>query len=117
MSKFSERLSKVTGIKCYLLVRNDGEIITHNFEDENPETISSILLFTTLNCEKIKAGFGFRKLRYLTLSKENNENLLILPLDEYFLGVMQHANVDSIELIKELMDVVNLAITAKETIG
>lgn len=116
-SKFLERLTKITGIKSYILVRQDGEIMTHNFEDENPETISSILLFTALNCEKIKSGFGFRNLRYLSISKENNENLLIFPLEKYFLGVMQHPNVDSIDLIKELTGFTNAIMAAKEAIG
>lgn len=116
-SKFLNRLSKIAGIKNYILVRQDGEIMTHNFEEENPETISSILLFTTLNCEKIKAGFGFRNLKYLTVSKENNENLFIFPLDKYFLGIMQHPTVDSIDLLKELSAFVNAIVSTKENIS
>lgn len=100
--KFAKRLLQINGVKRYILVRNDGEILAHNLMEENPETISSILLFSALNCDKIKSGFGFRNVKYMAVSKDNNENLYIFQMEKYYLGVMQHSNANTMELIKDV---------------
>ncbi len=114
--KFSKRILEINGVKRYILVRDDGEILVHNLQEENPETISSILLFSGLNCNKIRSGFGFRNLKYLSVSKENNENLFIFPMEKYFLGVMQHSNANSMELLKDLSNFIEGIMMTKSNI-
>ncbi len=115
--KFGKRLLQINGVKRFILVRNDGEILAHNLAEENPETLSSILLFSALNCDKIKSGFGFRNTKYMAVSKENNENLYIFQMEKYYLGVMQHANANMMELIRDVSSFIDSIMMTKANIS
>ena len=63
--KFTTKLLKIDGIKRYMLIRNDGFIVTHNVEDANPEDMSSMMLFSGINCDRLKEDFFYKICNFL----------------------------------------------------
>ncbi len=98
-------VSQVEGVVNYILVREDGHTLSNNFE--NFEALPSIITFSGLNSEILKPTMGLTHFKYLSYTLENNEKLLIFPLGKYFLGILQHAEaytpdiVDTMEKIIE----------------
>ena len=87
---FAERILQITGVKNFILIKEDGQILAHNIDHINPEILSSITLLCGLSSEMIKSSFGFTHFRYAILSRSGNENILIFPLKNYFLGLLQN---------------------------
>ena len=108
MAKINDLVSlvvQIQGVMNYILVREDGHTLSHNFE--NFEALPSIITFSGLNSEVLKPIMGLTYFKYMSYIRENNEKLLIFPLGKYFLGILQDPEaytpdiVDTIEKIIE----------------
>lgn len=107
MAKINELVDlvlKIDGVTNYILVRDDGRTLSHNVE--NHEALSSIITFNGLNCEVIKPILGLTYFRYLSYTRENNEKLLIFPLGKYFLGISQHAEAYTPDIVEGVEKIV-----------
>lgn len=89
LEAFAQRVLKIDGVEQFIFIRNDGHILIHNVE--NPETLSALVAFTGLSGEAMRAVIGATYFRHLHISRQNKENFLIFPLDNYFLGILQHS--------------------------
>ena len=78
---------RIEGVTAYILVRDDGHIISHNFEDG--DTVASIVTYTGLNCRAIKSAIGVMYFKMAGYTRKNDEKLLIFPLGKYFIGISQ----------------------------
>ncbi|HAO23340.1 MAG: hypothetical protein BWK80_47080 [Desulfobacteraceae bacterium IS3] len=110
---FGKRILQIPGITQYLLVRNDGKVMAHNVDA--PESLASVILFCGLNCDAIGSVAGLTYLKYLMLTRKNNEKLLIFPMDTYFLGIIQNADAYSPEIVDSVIRLVQMVIKPKKT--
>ena len=97
---FTNRLMKIAGVNGYILVRHDGHIITHNVE--NPESLSSMIVFSGLSCEALKTVAGTTYFSYFMLTRETMEKFFIFPIDNFFLGIFQSADAYSPDLVNKI---------------
>jgi len=100
-NKFSEIL-KIPGVDQYIFVDKKGNIAAH--EINSPEKAAKAVHF----CGKRSQAFGKDKLRCILFSRNNQKDLLIFPVGNYYLGVVKQESMNSIALadniIKSLTD-------------
>lgn len=90
--RFSNRISKIDGIKYFVLARRDGQVIANNLSD--PDDLAAMTTLCGLKTEEIRATFGFSGFRLLTMTRTNQENLMLFKVDKYFLSVIHQADAD-----------------------
>ena len=91
-------ITKVKGVKNYILVRNDGKIAAYKIE--TPQYFSELVLKCGKDCDTIDL-FSFRCLLF---SRKNNENMYILPVGNYYLGVIKEKEIDDIVLMNSIFN-------------
>lgn len=111
IQEFSKRISDIEGVKSYILIRNDGHVVTHNVDD--PETVSTMIVFSGLSSDEIRSVMGFSGLSYFILTRENKEKLLIFPIRTYFLGIFQQADAYGPDVIEKVQEFIH-AITKQK---
>lgn len=117
MAKISDLVNlilQIDGVMNYIFVREDGYTLAHNFE--NKDELTAMITFSGLNCEAMKPIMGLTHFKYMGYTLENNEKLLIFPLGRYLLGIYQHAEAytpDIVENIERLIE----AVTPKKQQG
>jgi predicted regulator of Ras-like GTPase activity (Roadblock/LC7/MglB family) len=98
--RFANRISQIKGVKYFVLARRDGQIVTHNLSD--PDDLAAMTTLCGLQTEEIRTTFGFSGFRLLTMTRTNQENLLLFKIDKYFLSVIHTADADPESLTGEL---------------
>ncbi len=77
----------VEGVGSYLLMKNDGRILSHNVAD--PDSLSSLMAVSGLGIKKIQESMGFQHFNHFLVKQDNKENLLLLKMGSVLLGVIQ----------------------------
>lgn len=101
---------QIDGVAAYILVRDDGHIISHNFEDS--DTVASIITYTGLNGKAIKSTIGLMVFKMASYTRENDEKLLIFPLGKYFIGLLQQPDAYTPDITARIEKII-LAITGR----
>ncbi len=107
MAKISDLVNlilKIEGVANYILVRDDGHTLSHNFPDIG--ALPSIITFNGLNSEALKPIMGLSYFKYMSYNRDNNENLLIFPLGKYFIGISQQAEAYTLDIVEEIDKVI-----------
>jgi len=86
--KFSKKIFQRTGVKEYILVRNDGQILTHKFSAGPPKAVASMIALGGIDCSQIRASMGFSHFNHFKLTLSDNTHLLVFPLQTFFLGIV-----------------------------
>ncbi len=103
MAKISDLVDlilKIEGIEHYILVRDDGHTLSHNFPETG--TLPSIITFNGLNSEALKPIMGLSYFKYMSYTRDNNENLLIFPLGKYFIGISQQSEAYTLDIVEKI---------------
>lgn len=99
---YTKKLLTVEGVGSYLLMKNDGRILSHNVAD--PDSLSSLMAVSGLGIKKIQESMGFHHFNHLLVKRENKENLLLLRMGSVLLGVIQKPNSAWSELLNSLIE-------------
>jgi len=99
--EFSKGIAAIPGIRSYLLVRKDGLLITHNLV--NPEELAAAVVSSGLGAAAVKSSLGGSCFRYLAFARANQEKLLVFPIGNYFIGIVQDAETSAPELAAEVI--------------
>jgi predicted regulator of Ras-like GTPase activity (Roadblock/LC7/MglB family) len=99
--EFGESIAAIEGIRSYLLVRKDGFLISHNVP--NPKELATTVVISGLGAEAVKSSLGGSYFRYLEFVRDNKENLLVFPIEKYFLGIVQEAEAFGPELAEQVI--------------
>lgn len=91
-SDFS-KLKDIEGVGQYILVRNDGHIVTHN--TSNAVELSSTIVMSGQNCKNLENFLDCGQCMYLCIERNNGNNLLVFPLGKYFLGIVEESDSDT----------------------
>ncbi len=98
IEEFKGIISKLKGIKGYILVRNDGKIAA--YKAGTPKYLSDLALKCGKNCDTIDLS----RFRCLLLSRRNNENIFIFPVGNYYLGVIKEKEFDDTVLMNTVLN-------------
>ncbi len=103
---FTNRILQIEGVENFILMKEDGDIIAHNINtsQEDPESVSTVVLSTGLHSDNLKSIMGFTHFNCLKIVREKKENIFVFPLKNYFLGIFQDPKNDknSLTLIKNV---------------
>jgi len=94
-------LKGLEAVSDYALVREDGEIMLHNLS--RPEPFAALILALGRNADAINLPESFPRFRHIILTRESGENLLILPLGNYYLGYIQSPDISSRQAASEVL--------------
>jgi hypothetical protein len=94
------KIAKLDGVKNFILIRKDGQVMTHNME--KPETISPFIVLCGLNADAIGVILSLQQMTNITVSRENREHLHIFPAGNYFAAVFQKSDAYPPDVIKNV---------------
>lgn len=100
------QILQIEGVMNYILVRDDGHTLSHDFV-EHIEKLPSIITFSGLNSEALKPIMGLSYFKYLSYTQKNNEKLLVFPMGKYFLGIWQSADAYTTDIVEEVEKVID----------
>jgi len=96
------KLKDINGVFQYILVRNDGHVVTHNTKDA--VAFSSTIVMSGRNCKQLESVLDSGQYIYLCVERENGHNLLVFSLGNYFLGIIEEADSDTQTTVDLIID-------------
>jgi len=94
------KIAKVDGVKNFILIRKDGQVMTHNLE--KPEALSPFIVLCGLNADAIGVILNLQQTENITISRNNREHLHIFPAGNYFAAVFQKSDAYPPDVIKNI---------------
>lgn len=85
ITEFSGRLRAIDGIADYVLLHNDGRLLTSSSPFE--ESFLATLSFLGRSAAALRNKAGLSHLNYLELGRRSGQNLLLFPFHDYLLGI------------------------------
>lgn len=86
------RLGDIEGVANYILVRNDGYVVSENYNDA--VSISSSIVTTGQLCDSLADDLSGRRYIYCCVERTSGDNILVFSLGRYFLGIIKHPSSD-----------------------
>ena len=91
-AKDFSRLIEINGVAQFILVRNDGSVVSGNFSD--PISVASTIITAGQLCDSLSEDLNNKRYIHLCVERSNGENIFIFSLGTYYLGIMKHADSD-----------------------
>ena len=90
------KIGNIEGVSKYVLVRNDGFVVSENYEDA--VTLSSAIVTSGKYCDSLTDDLDYGRYIYCCIERTSGENVLIFSLGRYYLGIIKHADTDPQQL-------------------
>lgn len=103
------KIAKIDGVKNFILIRKDGQVMTHNME--KPESLSPFIVLCGLNADAIGVILSLQQMTNITISRENREHLHIFPAGNYFAAVFQKSDAYPPDVVKSISKFIGSIIT------
>ncbi len=87
-TKDFSKLSDIEGVANYILVRNDGYVVSENYDEA--VALSSSIVTTGKLCDSLVDDLAGRRYIYCCIDRTSGDNLLVFSLGRYFLGIIKH---------------------------
>ena len=87
-SKDFARLGDIEGVANYILVRNDGYVVSENYDEA--VALSSSIVTTGKLCDSLADDLSGRRYIYCCVERSSGDNILVFSLGRYFLGIIKH---------------------------
>lgn len=91
-AKDFSRLGDIAGVSNYILVRNDGYVVSENYEEA--VTLSSAIVTSGKQCDSLADDLGNKRYIYCCIERQSGDNVLIFSLGRYYLGIIKHSDSD-----------------------
>lgn len=98
-------IQQIPGVEGYVLVRQDGQIEAQNAP--NAENLSAMIVMSGVSCENLRGEIGSSQLKFLVVARKSKEKLLIFPLENYYLGVLQKADAFTPDVINKVQHLIH----------
>lgn len=89
-AKDFSRLADIEGVARYILVRNDGYVVSENHEEA--VTLSSSIVTSGKYCDSLANDLDGRRYIYCCIERASGDDVLIFSLGRYYLGIIKHHN-------------------------
>lgn len=100
-AKDFSRLGDIEGVNNYILVRNDGYVVSENYEDA--VTLSSAIVTSGRQCDSLSEDLEDRRYIYSCVERHSGENVLVFSLGRYYLGIIKHAASDPQQIADKII--------------
>lgn len=91
-AKDFSRLGTIEGVAQFILVRNDGYVVSENFEDA--VSLSSAIVTSGKYCDSLSDNLGGRRYIHLCIERSSGSNILVFSLGRYYLGIIKQPDSD-----------------------
>lgn len=108
LQDFVGKLSKVAGIKGYILVGRDGQILSQTMRI--PDRFSAMAVICGSTAESVVTTTGLPRLRCLVIARGKKEKFLVFPAMQFFLLVIERPDIYTPDLLKEIEAVIRTSI-------
>jgi len=90
------RLGDIEGVSRYILVRNDGYVVSENYEEA--VALSSAIVTSGKYCDSLADDLEGRRYIYCCIERTSGENVMVFSLGRYYLGIIKHSDTDPQQL-------------------
>ena len=91
-TKDFSRLGDIEGVAHYMLIRNDGYVVSENYDEA--VTLSSSIVTTGKYCDSLADDMAGRQYLYCCVERKSGDNILVFSLGRYYLGIIKHPATD-----------------------
>ena len=95
-AKDFSRLGNIEGVSRYILVRNDGYVVSENYEDA--VALSSAIVTSGKYCDSLADDLEGRQYIYCCIERTSGDNVLVFSLGRFYLGIIKHADTEPQQL-------------------
>ena len=95
-AKDFSKLGDIEGVSRYILVRNDGYVVSENYEEA--VALSSAIVTSGKYCDSLADDLNGRRYIYCCVERNSGKNILVFSLGRYYLGIIKHADTDPQQL-------------------
>ncbi|AGF79347.1 hypothetical protein UWK_02816 [Desulfocapsa sulfexigens DSM 10523] len=95
-AKDFSRLGDIEGVSKYILVRNDGYVVSENYEEA--VALSSAIVTSGKLCDSLSDDLEGRRYIYCCVERASGDNILVFSLGRYYLGIIKHSESDPQQL-------------------
>lgn len=95
-AKDFSRLGDIEGVAKYILVRNDGYIVSENCDEA--VALSSTIVTSGQYCDSLSEDLDDRRYVYCCIERLSGQNILVFSLGLYYLGIIKHPDTDPQQL-------------------
>ncbi len=96
-----KKLKEIKGVAHYILVQNDGRIVTHN--TNKASELSPTIVISGKNCKKLEKFIAGGQYIYLSVERKGGNNLLVFALGNYFLGILEKSDSDTKTMVDSII--------------
>ena len=89
-AKDFSKLGTLDGVLQYILVRDDGFVVSKNYDDA--VALSSAIITSGQYCDSLDDDFDAGRYVYCSIERQSGENVLIFSLGRYYLAIIKHAD-------------------------
>jgi predicted regulator of Ras-like GTPase activity (Roadblock/LC7/MglB family) len=100
LQEFVGKITKVSGVRSYLIVRRDGQILSQNIR--TADRVSAMVVMCGLSAESLTAAASLSRFRCLVLARGKKEKLLLFPAKHFFLLVIEGPGIYTPDLLKDI---------------
>ncbi len=92
-TKDFSKLADIEGVASYILVRDDGYVVSENYEDA--VAISSAIVTTGKYCDSLAEDLADRRYMFCSIERSSGDNIIVFSLGRYYLGIIKHPTSDA----------------------
>jgi hypothetical protein len=86
------RLGDIEGVAKYILVRNDGYVVSDNYSEA--VALSSAIVTSGKYCDSLADDLDGKRYIYCCVERTSGDNVLVFSLGRYYLGIIKHPDTD-----------------------
>ena len=98
-------IQRIQGLEGYIVVSQDGHVLSHNVA--NVEALSAFVVMSGVNGNIVKAEVGASHFNHLAVVRKSNEKLLIFPLDNLWLGLLQQRDAYTPDIVNKVREMIH----------
>jgi predicted regulator of Ras-like GTPase activity (Roadblock/LC7/MglB family) len=87
-----EKIGTIEGVSSYVLVRNDGFVVSENYEDAI--SLTSAIVTSGKYCDSLNDDLDYGRYTYCCIERSSGQNILVFSLGRYYLGIIKHADTE-----------------------
>ncbi len=100
-AKDFSQLGEIEGVAQFILVRNDGFVVSENFDDA--VAISSAIITTGKYCDSFSEDLEGRHYIHFCIERNSGANILVFSLGRYYLGIIKHPESDPVAVSNSII--------------
>ena len=100
-AKDFSKLGDIDGVSQYILVRDDGYVVSNNHDDA--VALSSAIVTSGKYCDSLAEDLAERKYIYCCVERNSGNDVLVFSLGRYYLAIIKHTDIGPEQLAEAII--------------